>query len=147
MKTNKKEIQSIINQKEVKLLDLANKFVHENIHLLLECFNDTYQGDISVYEQLDREFLIDVKDLNDIVDYSEFPDVFEANEPLKLALENFDLKGFSRVSFLLELYNIMNKDSLFSRLLLKQTLKTNYPESNIFERKKNNFNPTMGTEP
>jgi hypothetical protein len=121
--------------------------MHENIHLLLECFKDAYSGALSVFEELDREYLINVKDLNDIVDNFDFPNLFEANESLKQALDNFDLKELKRVEFLLELFNVMNKEDLFSRLLLKWSLETNYPGSIAFERKRKPFYPAMGIDP
>jgi hypothetical protein len=133
-KPKAKTAYELLLEKQI-MQELANKFIHENIKSLVDCFIGAYEGKITFCEELEWKPLINVLYMEDISEYVDFPNEVKKIEALNTALQNFDLNGIYETTFLLSIWSELDKDSVFSHLLLYHALKKAQPDGDIIFRK------------
>lgn len=119
---------------EQKLLHHAEKFMNENIDLLLDCFQYDYSGDLFFFEEMDRRITIDVRDFKeDIAPEYTFIDRFREYPALEAKLNEQNIEVKYHEKFLYKLENFLHEKNYFSRIQLRKVLEKEYPEGIVCE--------------
>lgn len=119
---------------EQMIASIAQRFMTENIDLLLDCFKFDYSGELFFYEEMDRKLSIEVKQFKeDIAPEYSFIETFLDNPPLVARLNELDIDVKSRDKFLFKLESFLDGKNYFTRIQLRKSLEKKYPEGIVCE--------------
>lgn len=115
---------------------LVSEFIHKNIKILSDCFEDAYSSEINELDEFEEGYSIRVKKfIGEIVEDVISFEIFKSSEILMGTILKTDLRTYSVDDFLMMLMLILDDKDFFSRLLLKKALSEQFPECKIIEEK------------
>jgi hypothetical protein len=109
--------------------DYVDVFINKNIVCIIDCFITSYNGALELWDELDGEYTVRIKNLDEICTLDDFLELTLTNESIKNAIADLCLTPKEESKLLYDTYYKLDKDDYLSRLILEKAVINVYPTS------------------